>query len=295
MIEARSMQTEVSSDILHVAVVGPENNGKSVLCTTSPGVKLFMDYDQKKQVLSGKKDVYCLTFKNPGGFKIPESAEEILDVMTGLETSLDLFNLKDKNGVRLFPDAPEGTIVKNIVHDSMASLGRLMMEYELYTNGDLNRQIKIGQKLTINIPKNFDAWNAEMKAVEGVVMRSFSLPVNVFCNFHERAEETADSSIEKPKFTGRVSLYPVRYKDLLLKYFTDIWRVKLTQVVNGSKVEFTPRVYVLPDLSHDNGTSMRLDAVEEPDISKMIVKHKQRTPINQSTISVPTQGQIVKQ
>jgi hypothetical protein len=293
------MSTEVSTDILHAAIVGPENNGKSILCTTAPGVKLFMDYDQKRQVLSGKKDTYAITFKNPGGFILPDAAEEILDVLTGLEISLDLANLKDKRGTRIFPEVPEGTMVKNIVHDSMASLGRLMMEYELYSNGDLNRQIKIGTKLTINIPKNFDAWNAEMKAVESVVMRSFALPINVFCNFHERAEETADSSIEKPKFTGRVSLYPVRYKDLLLKYFTDIWRVKLTQVVVGSKVEFIPRVYVLPDLSHDNGTSMRLDAVEEPDISKMIAKHISRTPVNQTTFNVTPvsalpQGQIVK-
>jgi hypothetical protein len=168
----------------------------------------------------------------------------------------------------------------------MASLGKLMMDYELYSSSDLNRQIKIGTKLSINIPKNFDAWNAEMKAVENIVMRSFAMPINVFCLFHERAEETADSSIEKPKFTGRVSLYPVRYKDLLLKYFTDIWRVKLTQVISGSKVEFIPRVYVLPDLAHDNGTSMKLDAIEEPDIAKMIAKHASRT------VSTP-QGQIV--
>jgi len=283
MIEARSMQTEVSTDLLHVALVGPENNGKSTLCTTTPGVKLFLDYDQKRQVLSGKKDVYAVTLKNPGlgGFSIPDAAEEVLDILTGLETSLDLYNLKDKKGARLFPDVPEGTIVKNLIHDSMASLGKIMMDYELYCSSDLNRQIKIGQKLTINIPKNFDAWNAEMKAVENIVMRSFALPINVFCLFHERAEETADSSIEKPKFTGRVSLYPVRYKDLLLKYFTDIWRIKLTQVVNGSKVGLLPRVYVLPDLSHDNGTSMNLDAIEEPDITKMILKHKSRLPATQ--------------
>jgi hypothetical protein len=277
MIDAKSMQHESPTDLLHVAVVGPENNGKSVLCTTAPGVKLFMDYDQKKQVLYGRKDVYAITFKNPGGFKLPDAAEEVLDILTGLETSLDLYNLKDKLGSKLFPDAPEGTIVKNIIHDSMASLGKDVMDYELYVSGDLKREIKIGQKLTINIPKNFDAWNAEMQGVGSVVMRSFALPINVFCIFHERAEEHADSTIEKPKFTGRVCLYPVRYKDLLLKYFSDIWRVRLTQVVEGNSVKYLPRVYVLPDFAMDSGTSMMLDAVEEPDISKMIAKHKVRS------------------
>lgn len=284
MIDAKSMSTEVSSDLLHVAVVGPESNGKSILCTTAPGVKLFMDYDQKKQTLAGKKDVYAITFKNPGsGFMLPDAAEEVLDVMTALETSLDLFNLKDKRGAKLFPDVPEGTIVKNLIHDSMASLGKLVMDYELYSSGDLKREIKIGPKLSINIPKNFDAWNAEMKGVESVVMRSFALPINVFCTFHERAEEAPDSSIERPKFTGRVSLYPVRYKDLLLKYFTDIWRVKLTNVGGV----YIPRVYVLPDFSHDNASSMRLDAVEEPSITAMIAKHKQRSGPQVSTPQGP--------
>lgn len=270
------MSVESSTDLLHVALVGPENNGKSILCTTAPGVKLFMDYDQKRQVLAGKKDVYAVTFKNPaGGIIIPDAAEEVLDVMTGLEASLDLYNLKNKRGEKIFPEAKEGTIVKNLVHDSMFSLGRIMMDYELYVSSDLKREIKIGQKLSIQIPKNFDAWNAEMKAVESVIMRSFALPINIFCTFHERAEETPDSTIEKPKFTGRVSLYPVRYRDLLLKYFTDIWRVKLTQ----SGGSFTPKVYVKPDFALDSGTSMLLDAVEEPDISKMITKHKQRVSV----------------
>ena len=287
MIDAKSMESEVATDILHVAVVGPENNGKSILCSTAPGVKLFLDFDQKKQVLSGRKDVYAITFKNAqGGYMLPDAAEEVLDIMTGLELSLDLYNLKDKKGTKLFPEVPEGTKINNLVFDSMASFGRVIMAYELYNSNDLKREIKIGPKLSIHIPKNFDAWNAEMQGVESIVMRAFALPVNVFCTFHERAEETPDSTMEKPKFTGRVSVFPVRYKDLLLKYFTDIWRVKLTQVINGNAVQFLPRVYVLPDFSMDSGTSMKLDAIEEPDISKMIAKHRSR-------ISVPTQGPII--
>lgn len=296
MYEASPMEFASPTDLLHVAVVGPENNGKSILCTTAPGVKLFLDYDQKKQVLSGKKDVYAITFKNAGGFTLPDAAEEVLDVMSGLEASLDLSNLKDKKGNKFFPEAKEGTVVNNIIHDSMASLGKVMMDYELYVSGDLTREIKIGTKLSIKIPKNFDAWNAEMKAVESVVMRSFALPLNVFCTFHERAEEHADSTIEKPKYTGRVSLYPVRYKDLLLKYFSDIWRVRLTSVVQDNKALFLPRVYVLPDFAMDSGTSMKLDAVEEPDISKMIAKHRSRVSnvAPQGPVPVPQIAGLVR-
>lgn len=290
MIESRTMETEAPSEYLHVALVGPESNGKSTLGSTAPGVKLFLDYDQKAQVLAGKKDVYCLTIKNAGpSFTIQGAAEEVLDIMSGLEASLDLYNLKDTKGTKLFPHVPEGTIVQNLFHDSMASLGKLFLDYELSSNGDLRRELKVGKALTIYIPKNFDSWNAEMKAVESIVMRSFALPVNVFCLFHERAEEAADSSIEKPKYTGRVSLYPVRYKDLLLKYFTDIWRVKLTYVNGG----YLPRVYTKPDFSHDNGSSLLVDPIEEPNIAAMIAKHKKAKGIvSQTQVSTP-QGQNV--
>jgi len=285
MIESRVMETEAPSDLLHVALVGPESNGKSTLGSTAPGVKLFLDYDQKAQVLAGKKNVYCITIKNSGpSYNIQGAAEEILDVMSGLEKSLDLFNLTDTKGTKLFPQVPEGTIVKNLFHDSMASMGKLFMDYELSANGDLRREIKIKDKLTVYLPKGFDSWNAEMKSVESVIMRSFALPINVFCLFHEQAEETADSTVEKPKYTGRVIMFPVRYKTLLAKYFTDTWRVKLTYV-NG---KYEPRVYPLPDYSHDNATSMKLDAVEEPDIAAMIAKHKSRiTPQVSASQSYP--------
>jgi hypothetical protein len=297
VIEAKNMTNEVSSDLLHVAIIGPENNGKSILGTTSPGVKLFLDYDQKRQVLAGKKDTYSITFKDPQWPKMPEAAEEVLDIMTGLEASLDLSNLKDKKGARIFPEVPEGTIVKNLFHDSMTSLGKIMMDYELYHNADLRRSLKIGPNLEVHIPKNFDAWNAEMSGVQKIVMRSLALPVNVFCLFHERAEEAVDSTIEKPKYTGRVTVFPVRYKDLLIKYFTDIWRVRLTAVPGSAGVVYLPRVYVLPDFALDSGTSMKLDAVEVPDIAAMIAKHKSRiTPVStpQGPIVPPAVAGLVK-
>lgn len=273
MIEAKDMSKESPTELLHTALVGPENNGKSHLATTAPGVKLFLDYDQKKQAIAGKKDVYAITLSDPSEYaKMPQAAEELVDILSGLEQSLDLFNLKDKNGNKIFPGVTEGTIINNLIHDSMACLGQIIMRYELYNTPDLRRSIKLGPKMEVQFPKNFDAWNAEMAGVSSIIMRTFALPINIFCTFHERAEEAADSTTEKPKFTGRSGIYPVRYKDLLMKYFTDVWRVKLTQV-GGVTV---PRVYVKPDWMFDSGTAMLLDPIEEPDISKMIAKHKLR-------------------
>lgn len=282
MIDAKDMSIETPTDILRVAIVGPENNGKSRLASTSPGVKLFLDYDQKKQAIAGIKDVYAITLKDPLWPKMPEAAEELIDIVSGLEASLDLASLKNKLGERIFPLVKEGTMVKNIIHDSMSSLGRILMTYELYNSPDLRRSIKLGPKLEVQFPKGFDAWNAEMSGVINIVMRTFALPVNNFCIFHERAEEAPDSTDEKPKYTGKVSVYPVRYKDLLIKYFTDIWRVKLTSVGGV----YLPRVYVKPEWSFDSGTPMLLDPVEEPNIEAMIAKHKKNSAVLKPAIGL---------
>lgn len=288
MIEAKNMSTESPTNVLRVAIVGPENNGKSHLATTAPGVKLFLDYDQKRQAIAGKPDVYAITLKDPQWPKMPEAAEEVLDIITGLEQSLDLSNLKDKRGNKLFPEVKEGTLVENIIHDSMSSLGRLIMNYELYNSPDLRRSIKLGPKMEVQFPKNFDAWNAEMSGVISIIMRTFALPINNFCIFHERAEEAADSSIEKPKYTGRIGIYPVRYKDLLIKYFTDIWRVKLTPEAG----KYVPKVYVKPDWAFDSGTPMLLDPVEEPNIEQMIAKHKKNLASQKPATNLPVAPKV---
>jgi AAA domain-containing protein len=271
------METESSTGRLRVAIIGPEKNGKSVLASTSPGIKLFLDFDQRAEAVAGKKGVYAITFKDPGGIKMPEAAEEVLDVMTGLEASLDLSVLKTKKGQNIFPGLPPGTKIDGLIFDSMSSFAKMMMDYETYNNSDLCRKIKIGPGLEVRVAKNYDAWNAEMQGVSSAVMRAFALPVNVFCVFHEIAEEALDSTDEKPKYTGKVSIYPVRYKSLL-KYFNEVWRVRLTPIPSQSGQRYLPRVYPLPDYTMDAATTMLLDPVEEPDIEKMILKHKSRLP-----------------
>jgi len=291
MIESKIMENETSTELLRVAMIGPEKNGKSWLSATAPGVKLVLDFDDRIAALSGRKDVYGLTFRDPKYPQMPQAAEEVLDVMNGLEASLDLSLLKDKKGTKLFPNAKEGTIVKNINFDSMSSFARFMQNYEMYNNEALCRKIKIGPGLEVYVPKNYDAWKAEMEGVASVIFRAFALPINVFCMFHEAAEESVDSTDDKPKFTGRVSIYPVRYK-ALLKYFNEVWRVRLTPIPSPAGQVYLPRVYPLPDYSMDCATTMQLDKVEEPDIDKMIKKHLSRVPKKVS--SVIPQTNVVK-
>jgi hypothetical protein len=282
MIEAKNMEHEISTGRLRVAMIGAEKNGKSVLCSTAPGIKLFLDFDQRREAVAGKKGVYAITLSDPKYPRMPEAAEEALDIMSGLENSLDLSQLKNKNGTLLFPEAKEGTMVESLMFDSMSSFASCMQKYEMYNNEALRRSIKIGPNLEIHVPKNYDAWKAEMEGVAAVVFRAFALPINVYCTFHEAAEESVDSTDEKPKYTGRVSIYPVRYK-MLLKYFNEVWRVRLTPIPSRDGVRYLPRVYPLPDFSMDAATTMLLDPVEEPSIEEMIKKHHQRLSMPQGT------------
>jgi hypothetical protein len=287
MIEAREMEKESPTGRLRVAVIGPEKNGKSCLTATTGGNTLILDFDQRAEAVAGRKGVYAITLKDPQFPKLPEVVEDVLDIMSGLEASLDLSKLANsKTGIKLFPSVPVETMITGLSFDSMSSFAKCMMDYETYNNPDLCRKIKIGPTAEVRVAKNFDAWNAEMQGVSQVVMRAFALPINVFCTFHEAAEEAVDSTQEKPKYTGRVSIYPVRYKSLL-KYFNEVWRVRLTAVPDSKGVRYLPRVYPLPDYSMDAATTMLLDPVEEPNIEAMIAKHKIRSG---QTKALPTSG-----
>lgn len=278
MIEGRSMEHESPTDILHVALVSPPKNGKSRLFATAPGVKLDLDFDQRRQSIAGIKDVYAITLKDPQFPRMPEVADECLDIMSGLEKSLDLAELKDRKGNKMIPEAQPGTILKSLAFDSIQSMAKCCAAHEMYNNPDIRREISVGNGLNaikIHIQKSFDAWNAETKLVESIIFRAFALPINVFCMFHETAEETADSTDKEPKYTGRVCVYPVRYKNILSN-FNEVWRVKLTNVNTPAGIRYLPRVYPLPDYALDAATTMNLDPVEEPDIMRMIEKSKSR-------------------
>lgn len=291
MIEAKSMEGVTSTEKLHVAVIGPEKNGKSWLTATAPGEKLILDFDDRIASLAGRKQLHGLTFRDPQYPKMPQAAEEVLDVMTSLEQSLDLSKLHDKNGNKLLPKLPEGTMLENLMFDSMASFARFMQNYEMYNNESLCRKIKIGPNLEVYVPKNYDAWKAEMEGVASVIFRAFALPINVFCMFHEAAEESVDSTDDKPKYTGRISIYPVRYKNLL-KYFNEVWRVRLTPISSLQGQVYLPRVYPLPDYSMDCATTMQLDRVEDPNIEAMIKKHMSKTKV--SSVPVPQTNVVNK-
>jgi hypothetical protein len=265
-LEFHDMSTEQSGGKLKLAIVGHEKNGKSWLAATGRKNVLFHGFDQRSEALSGKKGVYELSYIDPQWPKQPESAQNFLTTLGKLEESLDLSKLGFK--------VPEGTLVRTNVIDSVQTFAQSFQKYALYNSKDIRRELTIGS-MKVFLPGGWDAWNAEMVPVENAILRLLALPTDTIIVLHETAEETADSTSEKPRFTGRVGVFPVRYQRLI-KYFNEVWRVKLTQVTVNNRSAYIPRVYPLPNYEFDCATAMDLDAQEEPNIEAMIAKSERR-------------------
>jgi AAA domain len=266
MIEAKEMEKEKPSSKLKLAEVGAEKNGKSLLAATGRKPVLFHDFDNRAEALSNKPGVYVLSYVDPMWPKQPEAAQDFLNIIDKLERGLDLREIHPK-----FASVSAGVKVKTNVVDSISTCGKAFQRYALYNSSDLRRELTIGS-MKVFVPRNFDAWNSEMTSVENSVLRLLALPSDTIVILHEMAEEAPDSTDEKPKYTGRVNVYPARYK-LLLKYFNEVWRVKLTQSVDGNnKLRYLPKVYPLPTYEFDAASTLSLGPVEDPDISKMLKK-----------------------
>src|SRR5258708_35939184 len=97
-----------------------------------------------------------------------------------------------------------------------------------------------------------------MSEVDNFVLRLLALPTDTIVVLHETEEKAPDSTPEKPKFTGRVDVYPPRYR-MLLKYLPKGWPVKLTQtVVANNQLRLIPSAYTLPTAGFYYSTKLPL-------------------------------------
>ena len=265
-LEFHNMAEEPPNSKLKLAIVGHEKNGKSWLAATGRKNVLFHGFDQRSESIAGKKGVYELSYVDPQWPKQPESAQNFLTTLGKLEESLDLHDLGFK--------VPKGTLVRTNVVDSIQTFARAFQNYALYNSKDIRRELTIGS-MKVFLPGGWDAWNAEMVPVENAILRLLALPTDTIIVLHETAEETADSTSEKPRFSGRVGVFPVRYQRLI-KYFNEVWRVKLTQTTVNNKSLYIPKVFPLPNYEFDCSTAMLLDGQEDANIEAMMAKHEQR-------------------
>lgn len=279
-LEIRIMEQEPPVSKLKLAIVGHEKNGKSRLAATGRPYVLVHDFDNRAEALQGRPGVVVLSYVEPQWPKYPEAAQLFLDILSQLESSLDLHDLipllKQRFPGGKYPEVPKGTLVRTNVVDSVQTMGKAFMNYALAGQKDIRRSVKFAG-YEVYLPGGWDAWNAEMAPVESSILRLLALPTDTTVVLHETSEETADSTSEKPRFTGRIGVFPVRYQRLI-KYFNEVWRVKLTQVAGkDNKMVYLPRVYPQPNYEFDCATALQLDAVEEPDIRAMIAKHELRS------------------
>jgi hypothetical protein len=277
MLEATSLEERKPFDRLLAAIIGVEKSGKSVLCSTAEPPVLFHDFDGRADALAGKKGVFALTYRDVGGYNQPSAFTDFLGILAQLEESKDLSRIKI-NGVKAFASAPEGTIVRTNVLDSVQWIAKAAMRYNLYSGGGIKgftRNMAIGQT-TIRFPGGFDSWNAEMAALEECILRIFALKTHTLVTLHEQAEEAPGSTAEKPVYTGRVNIFPARYQRLL-GLFNEVWRVSRGISIDGKASGSVPVVKTTPTYDFAYGASaMLLDAEEYPDIQKMIAKHLAR-------------------
>jgi AAA domain len=265
---------------LKIAIVGKEKNGKSWLAASGRKNVLVHDFDRRAEALQGKKGVYVISYTEPGKGRQPEAAQKFLDILGKLEDNLDLSLLGF--------NVPKDTFVRTNVIDSIQTFGRAFQSYALYCQKDIRREITFGG-MKVFLPGGWDAWNAEMVPVEDSILRLLALPSDTIINLHETAEEAADSTSEKPKFTGRVGVFPVRYQRLI-KYFNELWRVRLTQSIVDGKSAYLPKVYGLPTYEFDAASALKIDAIEEPSIEAMIAKHEKRV---NGLLSASTQTKVL--
>lgn len=288
-LELHVMAEEPPVEKLKLALVGKEKHGKSWLAATGRKNVLVHDFDNRAESLQGKKGVYCISYPDPQWPKQPDAAQLFLDVVSRLEETLDLgdFNdiLKPKNQI------PKGTLVRTNVIDSIQTMGKAFQNYALFGQSNIRREIIFG-KVKVFLPGGWDAWNAEMTPVENSILRLLAIPTDTVLVLHETPEETEDSTPDKKKFTGKIGVYPARYQRLL-KYVNELWRIQLTPSVSpgNNRQVYLPKVYPLPDHKFDAATAMYLDAVEEPDIEKMILKHQR--VLGQKNLLPATQAKVL--
>src|ERR1700732_4633624 len=92
-VELSNMEEITQVGKLNLALIGYEQNGKSILATTARKPILFHEFDGKKETLRGKPGVFVLSYKDPQWPNQPTAAQDFLTKIGQLENSIDLPDL----------------------------------------------------------------------------------------------------------------------------------------------------------------------------------------------------------
>jgi hypothetical protein len=256
MIKNIIKATEITEPKLKIAIIGDTGIGKSWLAASIASPEnpvLDLDFDGRAASLAGKADVYVKTYVDKD-FSSPTAMSE-------LESDINEWEYEFSQNKLLF---------KTFVIDS-ASYMRMATEREIIRQQPtLSRGIKVGTK-SLKIGQGYDVFNGNKMFTEHIISRLSQLG-NLIVTFHERNEKDETKSTETKKvFTGFITVDPPHLSGLL-STFNDVWRLTASDVGAGDK-----RI-LITGLTNDfigKTTFKGLAVQEEPDIKKLIAKHKE--------------------
>jgi hypothetical protein len=240
-----------------IAIVGPPGVGKSWFAYTFPSSIFSYDFDTREESMKE----FCRKFKrtNIEGKKYFDLDPNAPNAMQNMETDIAMFEYL-ASAKKLVPETH--------LIDSMSYM-RPAMEHEIIKQQPtFARKVKINTS-TVNVPSGWDVINGVTAYTEYIVGRLSALG-NVIMVFHEIDEgDRTKSTKEQKAYTGMKTIKP-QYLSGILSLFDHVFRMKIDYA--GNRV-----VQCQPDSDFITKTSMKLDAIEQPNLADMIAKHKTRS------------------
>lgn len=246
------METINSADRIKLALCGDPGSGKSWLAVsgaTQEEQAFNFDFDGRIGSIAGKKFVTGKTY---------------IDVNFPALMPMAWINFQ-QDIMAMEMEAAKGTLqYKWLIPDSMTNMCRAAMNYILYNDRGMRRELKVGASVTF-VPKSFDAYKAEQAEIYGMLQRLFCLG-HVVCTFHTAPERAPEHTAENPKYTGKVTVDPPRAIDLLA-LFNEQW---LMRPIDATNYEIQTK----PDWKWVGKTALKIDATEKGTLTSLLTKHR---------------------
>lgn len=239
-----------AEDFLKIGILGKQKSGKSWFAATAPQPIRYYDWDNRKESLEGK----------PGLFIASAPSLTMLDVERDL-------SIMKANKVNKLP------LPATVVHDTVTMM-RYAMEAEIRRQSPgLFRSIRVGNSTTVYVGADWDVINGIQRYFEYLMAEYTALGINQVYVFHERDEkDKGESTPNKPVYTGLLTVDP-QYLAEKLSHLNEIYHIKIDATKPNKTIY---EVECRPTIDVNASTTLMIDAVEPPDIMKMIAKHKQR-------------------